>query len=249
MWIGCLIATFLSDGSVEAGEVRVTAAISLAPAVRSLGDAWGDASGHSVSLHAGGSAALVQQVLRGAPSDLFLSASPELIDRLDDEGLTVATSRTVFVSNHLVLVSPSGVEPPASPAELTGRRWQRIAIGNPRTAPLGVYTREALEAAGLWDELQPRLILGENARQVIDYVARGEVDAGIVYGTDLGLRDDVRGGIRVAVPRPILYEAVLLSGKRQAIAGEFLAFVLSPRGREILERHGFHDPAEPDDDR
>ena len=91
-------------------------------------------------------------------------------------------TRKDFALNDLVLIVPAGSKKPADLADL--KNFKRIAVGNPDSVPAGRYTREALTNAKLWDVLQPQVIQGASVRQVLDYVARGEVDAGFVYGTD-----------------------------------------------------------------
>jgi molybdate transport system substrate-binding protein len=124
----------------------------------------------------------------------------------------------------------------------------RIAIGNPRTVPAGRYAREALKSAGIWDRLQGRLVYAENVRQVVEYVARGDADAGMVYLTDAGLFDDriVTGPEPTAGSySPILYQAAILKeSTAQGAAEVLLEKLLTPAGRQQFLRYGFTPPVQ-----
>jgi len=235
-------------GSVAAERsILVSVAISLEPALSELAALFERShQGTELLLNAGGSGVLSQQARRGAPVDLFVSASPVELDRLEAEGLLSPSERRIVASNRLVIVVPRGTTPPARVEELIDRRFDRIAVGNPATAPVGRYTRQALDALGLWDSLAPRLVQGENARQVLDYVSRGEASAGLLYRTDADLLPD-RVELGPELPagshQPIRYEAAVLNDAEQArLAGEFLDLLVSETGLQVLRSHGFADP-------
>ena len=224
--------------------IRVSVAVSLRPALEDAVAAR--PGGPEVLLNAGGSAVLLHQVRRGAPADALISASPEEIDRLVDEGLADPATRRRIASNRLVVVVPPSVAPPDGVADLARPAFHHVAVGNPKTSPLGRYTRRALDALGLWDELAPRLVLAENARHALDYVARGEVAAAVVYATDARLLGDrVRAGptIPAGLHDPILYEGVVLRDTRLPDeTSALLDWLASEPGRAVLARHGFGPP-------
>jgi molybdate transport system substrate-binding protein len=149
--------------------------------------------------------------------------------------------------NALTLIAPE-----ASRLELQGVRdltraeVQRVVLGNPKTVPAGQYAEECLRTLGLWDTLRPKYIFAENVRQVLEYVARGEVDAGFVYTTDLLSRP---GAVKdVARPpqtsyRPITYPgAVVAASTQQALGRAFMDLVMSEAGQQVLARYGFQPP-------
>jgi len=241
LWAGCGLSV------ATAQTLRVSVAISLRPAFAELAERFAQAHpGIEVRLNAGASGVLLQQVRRGAPADLYVSASPDEIDRLEREGLVRPSTRRTLASNRLIVVVPSGAEPPRRPTELGEPRFDRIAVGNPRTAPVGRYAEAALRSLGLAEALAPRLVFGENARQVLEYVRRGDVSAGLVYRSDASLfPHDVQPGPELPAGShpPIVYETVVPAGAAEpdpALA--FVDFVLSDPGREVLRRHGFGDP-------
>ena len=229
----------------ETAVLHVSVAVSLRPALQEAVAAYRSQSPSvDIFLNAGGSGVLLQQALRGAPVDLLISASPGEIDRLLAEERALRASRRRIASNRLVVVTPPSRSAPARLEDLLQPEFERIAVGNARTAPLGRYTREALEQSGLWQGVRERLVPAENARQAIEYVARGEVAAGIVYRTDarlLGARVVTGPEIPSRLHSPIVYEGVVLaSAGKQAAA--FLNWLASEPGRVVLARHGFSSP-------
>ena len=116
-------------------------------------------------------------------------------------------------------------------------------MGNPKTVPAGRYAAEVLGHYGILDSVRERLVFAENVRQVLDYVARGEVDAGMVYSTDAMTRPKEVTLVATAPEgshKPILYPIAVIKGtKKENAARGLVSLVVSPEGRKILERHGF----------
>jgi len=197
-----------------------------------------------VAINTAASGVLLRQIEHGAPVDLFLSASMEEIDLLEAQGLV--RTRRAFAVNRLVVVVPGGRSPPTSFEELSAERFERIAVGNPRTVPAGRYARESFDTLGLLDAIESRLVFGENVRQVLDWAVRGEVDAALVYATDAALVADRVAIGPVAPPRShsgIFYEGALLEGSRNPdLALQLLEFLAFGPGKQILSRKGFMTP-------
>ena len=166
----------------------------------------------------------------------------ETMDKAQKAQLIKPESRKNFVSNTVVLIVPAQGKKFGSLAEL--KKAQRIAVGSPESVPVGRYTRDALKSAGLWETLQPSFIYGNSVRQVLDYVARGEVDAGIVYATDAKQRaDKVDVCLTLTGHKPVTYPiAVATTGSNAAMGQAFVDFALSPEGQAILARYGFSKP-------
>jgi molybdate transport system substrate-binding protein len=229
-------------------ELTISAAISMKDAVEELGRQFTQARpGVRVRYNLGSSGELQKQIEAGAPVDLFISAAQRQMDELERRGLIVAASRRVFARNVLVAVKPA--DSPldlAKPADLLDPRVKKIVIGNPRTVPVGQYTDESLRALGLWDRLRPRLVFAENVRQVLDYVARGEVDAGFVYTTDAAIRRErVKEAFRPAEDtyRPVVYPvAVVKDSRHPDLARAFIDLLTGAEGRAVLGRLGFQPP-------
>lgn len=246
-WIKCLVlAALIGAGMARADTLTVSAAASLTNALKEVAASYeGRHPDSKVLLNFGASGALLQQISRGAPVDVFASADQETMDAAGSQGLLAAGKRHDFVRNTLVVVVPrdsrlslAGLEDLAQPAVA------RIAIGNPATVPAGRYARRALDAAGLWPAVSARAIHTQNVRQSLDYVARGEVDAGFVYATDAAvLKDEVRVALEAPLDIAIVYPIALVAGSTHAEeAKRFLAYVLAADGQAILGRYGFQKP-------
>ena len=222
----------------------VSAAVSLKDAFEALARRFEPGSGVKVVFNFAGSGALQRQIEFGAPADVFASAGEREMDELASQGLIDAGSRADFAGNTLLLIVPAASGLPATTfGDLARPQFKRIAIGNPQTVPAGHYAQQALERNRLWGEVQGRLILAEDVRQVLEYVAHGEVDAGLVYATDVGV---ARGRVRVVAPAPegtygpIRYPiAIVKSSRRREAAQKFLEFVLGAEGQSVLRQYGF----------
>jgi molybdate transport system substrate-binding protein len=234
--------------AAAAQEILVSAAISMKEAVETLGRQFTQGRPRvMLRYNFGSSGELQKQIEAGAPVDLFISAAQRQMDELEQKGLIVTGTRRVFARNVLTVIKPADSKLDISkPADLAVARVQRIVIGNPKTVPVGQYSEESLKALGLWDQLQPKLVLAENVRQALDYVARGEVEAGFVYTTDVVVRSGaVVEAFRPAEDtyRPVTYPVAVVTGTKQlALAQAFIALLVSPDGRAVLARLGFQPP-------
>lgn len=243
--LALLLASALPVAAMAA-DLTVSAAASLTNAFRELAPLFETANpGTRVQLNFGASGALLQQIAKGAPADVFASADQETMDQAQKQGLLQAAQRRDFVSNALAVIVPvAAAKVPRSVADLTDPAYARIAIGLPASVPVGRYTKSVLEAANLWAAIEPKMIGANNVRQALDYVARAEVDAGFVYATDAALMPDkVRVALTVPTTRPILYPvAPLTAAPNAAMAQRFVEFLASPAAQAVLARYGFGRP-------
>ena len=236
----------LAAAGASAQALTVSAAASLQNAMREIGSAYQTAHpGTVLRFNFGASGALLAQIAQGAPVDVFASADTETMDRALARQLVDPASRLDFARNELVLVSPR--REPATLrglADLAGANTKRIAIGSPATVPAGHYAQAALERAGLWAAVRPKLVYAENVRQSLNYVSRGEVDAAFVYRTDALLdAATVRVDASVETASPVRYPIARVAASRQADAARrFIAFVAGEPGQAVLARHGFGRP-------
>lgn len=151
-------------------------------------------------------------------------------------------TRRDFAANSLVLIVPADARGGiASLRELAGPAVKRVAYGDPASVPVGRYTEGALKAAGVWDAVSAKGVLASNVRQSLDYVARGEVDAGFVFGTDAAIMPErVKVALIVPTTTPITYPIAAVKDSRRAEeAGRFIDFVLSADGQAVLAKYGF----------
>ena len=242
---------WLAIGLVAAAQAAaaqalvVSAAASLSNAFRDIGKTFEAAHpGATVAFNFASSDILVTQIAKGAPADVFASADQEAMDRGVAANAMVASTRRDFAANALVLVVPASAASPAALVDLRGERFHRIALGSPATVPAGRYAKEALESARLWGLLVPRFVFAQNVRQVLDYVAREEADAGFVYATDAAImQDKVKPAFDVATATPVRYPiAVVKDTKNPALAQAFVSYLVSDAGQRALRQYGFRAP-------
>lgn len=228
----------------EPQEILVSAAVSLREAFGEIAPRYQAATGLKVVFIFGGSGELARQIEFGAPADVFASAGAREMDQLAAKGAVDLQSRADFAENTLVVIVPAATDSPAASFfDLAQSKFERIAIGNPQTVPAGHYAEEALNNNRLSGKVRTRLILAENVRQVLEYVASGEVDAGLVYTTDVAM---ARGRVKLlaAAPQgtygPIRYPiAIVKNSPHHDAARKFLEMVLGADGQIALKKHGF----------
>lgn len=232
--------------AVQAADITVSAAASLTNAFQEIGREFERLNpGERVLFNFGASGQLLQQIARGAPVDAFAAADQQSMDRAQQQNLIDRASRFDFTRNRLVLAVPvDSSATVASVEDLRRDAIKRVAVGNPESVPAGTYAKLALDRAGLWDVLKPKLINTQNVRQALDYVARGETDAAFVYLTDAQtMPARVRVAAPVDVPADILYPVAAVKGGGNARGGaRFAAFLKTEPARRILAKYGFLAP-------
>ena len=235
------------DGpSSPSSEILVLGAADLAHAFEELVPTYEARSGDRVTLVLGSTGNLAAQIRHGAPADVFFAADEAFLDGLIEAGRIDRASRRAYAIGRLALVVPSGRAPLPGVEALTDPALRVVAIANPEHAPYGRAARQVLERLELWASVEPRLVLGENVAQTLQFVRTGNADAGIVA---LSL---VRPAPGESLPYRLVDDAfhaplrqvagVTTTSDRAERARAFLAFVLSTEGREILARYGFEPP-------
>jgi molybdate transport system substrate-binding protein len=244
LWLGGKPA---HSTSAQTRGILVAAAISLSEAFNEIGRLYHDRTGGTVTFSFASSGELEKQIEAGAPADVFASAGEKEMDQLQAKQLIDQSTRANFARNTLVLVVPAGSKAALhSFAELQEPSVQRIAIGDPKTVPAGQYAQQLLRNMQLWPKVQSRLVLAQNVRQVLDYVVREEVDAGIVYATDAKIAKGKATVVATAPDQdygPVLYPIAVVKDTGNAQAAKvFLNLVRSPDGVRILAKYGFLAP-------
>lgn len=196
----------------------------------------------------GSSGALQHQIEQGAPVDVFASAGNKEMNMLAKENLIQKRSRTIFVTNSLVLVSRKGSRV-KSWEDLTKPFVKRVAISDPQSVPSGRYAEETLKHKKIWNVVIKKAVLGEDVRQTLSYVVQGDAQAGIVFRTDAEYAAKSIKIVATAVSgvdhTPIVYPIALVANTHHPLfAKEFLQYVLGKSGRAILTRYGFTVPLE-----
>ena len=233
----------------RAESINVAAAISLKEALLEIAKQFKADTGHEVKLTFGSSGQLASQIAQGAPIDAFISAAHKQVDDLAKKDQADPATRRIIARNELVLIVPANAAADHSPArfeDLADTRYKRIAIGEPRTVPAGQYADQLLASLKLTDSIRDRLVYGANVRQVLDYVIRGEVPAGIVYRTDAKEAGDKVKVTTTADPKlhdPIEYPAVVITASRKKDpAQEFLKYLASEKAQNTFKSRGFSAP-------
>ncbi len=251
-WLFALVSAVLAGMPTVAcaQELTLSVAISMKEAVEDIGRRFLQSHpGVRLLYNFGGSGELQNQIEAGAPVDVFVSAANRQMDELDRKSLLLPGSRRTFARNALSVIVPVGERLMITrAADLVDPRVQRIAIGNPKTVPAGQYAEESLRTLRLWEALHAKLVFGENVRQVLEYVARGEVEAGFVYATDVaGRRGLVREAFRPPQSSyaPVVYPAAVVAASRHPALGQaFIAMLVSREGQSVLARFGFQPATE-----
>jgi molybdate transport system substrate-binding protein len=241
------LTALLILGVTAAPAPPIAAASDLSAALPEIASLFEKRSGQQVRLTFGSSGNFTQQILNGAPFELFLSADESYIDQLakagKTEGVSVlyATGRIgIFVPRRSRVAADSQLD--GLSRALRAGTLGKFAIANPAHAPYGRAARDALMRAGLWDDLQSHLVLGENASQATQFATSGSADAGIIP-LSLAMSSPVRSaGAFALIPEhwhaPLRQRATLLKGAGDT-ARAFLAFLQSPEARRVFERYGF----------
>ncbi len=193
----------------------------------------------------GASGDVARQVQAGAGMDLVVFAGKAPLDKLVESGHVDAATVTIVGTNELVLVG-SERSPKLTFATLDLLPAnERLAIGDPKTVPVGQYAREALEHLFVWDKLQSRVVFGANVAAVLAYLEQGEVAAAIVYRTEI---QNIKGVVMLDVakgswaPRPEIWAGVVVQSHNRRVAQEYANFLVSTDGKRILGEFGFGPP-------
>jgi molybdate transport system substrate-binding protein len=236
------LAGFLAIASpLRQESLLVSAAISLTDALQEIGHAYTKAGNAPVRFNFAGSNVLARQIVNGAPADVFISADEAQMNYADERGAIDRASRFDLASNRLVIVTPRGsARTIADAATLAHAR--RIAAADPTAVPAGVYARQFLEKAGIWDRVRERLVPLGNVRAALAAAESSAVDAAIVYESDAATssRVDVAFVVTGApAPRIVYPAAIVARSKNRDAAAKFLAFLRSAEAKAILRKYRF----------
>jgi molybdate transport system substrate-binding protein len=227
--------TEIKPTDIKPVEITFSAASSLQDAMKEAGAQF--AKNHpevKINFNFAASGVLEKQIEQGAPVDIFASASQKEIDSLVGKGLVIKSTRINFTRNKLVIIAPSRL----TIEEL--KNLDKIAIGDPKTVPAGLYAQTFMENAGIYEILKPKLVPAENVRQVLDYVERKEVDAGFVYFSDTLKSNMSVSPINESLYPQIVYPvAVINDSKQPEIFRQFIDYLQSNEGQTILKKYGF----------
>lgn len=229
------------DKQTDSAEIDVAAAANLTDAFTELGREFTVQTGIRVRFSFGATADLEKQIENGAPFDVFASADVEHVDALSSQGLVTPGTNNIYARGRLVLWIPPGSTLKLSRIEeITRMDVERIAIAKPDVAPYGRATLEALRALNLWQQVEPKVIYGQNVSQAKQYAATGNAEVAFIPLALVRANEGASIEVDERLHQPINQAiAVIKDSPRQEAARRFLDFVLSPAGQTLLERYGY----------
>lgn len=240
--LACVTACKDHNQATSSDELTVAAAADLTPAFEEIGRHFESASKTKVIFVFGSTGMLTRQIENGAPVDLFAAANVSYIDELDQKGLIVPDTRTIYARGRITLWTPD--ESPLrleSINDLARPEVMRVAIANPDHAPYGLAAKQALQNAGIWERVQPKLVYGDNIRQALQYAQTGNVEVAIVA---LSLSIPSRGRWQLVpeeLHQPIDQGLGVIKGTRnEQAARAFAVFIAGPQGQAIMKKYGFN---------
>ena len=250
--MAALAGTSTGTRAQQANAPNVAAASDLKFALEEIAAAFTRDTGKAVTLTFGSSGNFLRQIQQGAPFQMFLSADEGFVRQLAEAGKTVDDG-TLYAVGRIVLFAPKGSPLKVDPelkdfrAALADGRIQRFAIANPEHAPYGRAAEQALRSQGLWEAVEPRLVLGENVSQAAQFATSGSAQGGI-FAYSLALSQQVSDlGSYVLLPadwhQPLRQRMVLLKGADDT-AQAFYGYVQQPAARTIFRKYGFVLPGE-----
>ncbi len=239
-----VLSLLLSSSAARAAEVTVFAAASLTNVLQELGAAFERGGGAHVVFNFASSSTLARQIEDGAPADVFLSADEAKMDQLAPD-LAPGTRRSLL-SNTLVVVVPADATTRVAGArDLLGTAIRVLALAEPQSVPAGIYAKEYLRSAGVWQGVIDKVVPTENVRAALAAVESGDADAAIVYRTDASISPRVRVAYEVPAaesPKISYPVAVLARGPNAEAGKKFVGYLGSADALAVFRRYGFLVP-------
>jgi len=222
----------------------VAAASNLTDAFAEIGPRFTSKTGIRVVFSFGATADLAKQIENGAPFDVFAAADTEHVEQLEGKGLLQPGTRALYARGRLVMWLPPGSNLKAERIQdITAKPFERIAIAKPDVAPYGRATVESLRALGIWNDVEKKVIYGQNVSQTKQYAATGNAEVAFIplalvkpgEGSYLEVSEESHQPIDQAL-------GIIKDSPKHAAARQFVAFLLSPEGQELLTKKGYSKP-------
>lgn len=228
----------------EQNELHVAAAADLIPAFEEIGRQFESAYKTKVVFSFGSTGLLTRQIENGAPMDVFAAASVDFIEQLEQKGLIIPGTKTVYARGRITLWAPKDSQLKIETlTDLKRAEVKRIAIANPDHAPYGMAAREALESAAVWDSVKAKLVYAENIRQTLQFAETGNVEVAIVALSLSKQTDGKWTMIPAELHKPINQGLAVIKGtNNEEAARNFASFVSGSQGQAILAKYGFEQP-------
>ena len=241
-------ATTPDVAAAPAGDdaLLVAAASDLQFAFKAIAALYQQQSGQQVIVTFGSTGTLSQQIENGAPYDLFAAADESYINGLTAKGLTIPETQQLYAQGRIVLAvnKQSGLQL-TDLKQLVDASFRQVSIANPDHAPYGKAAMQAMQAAGVWEQVKPRLVYGDNVTQALQFIQTGNAPAGIVALSVASVPEVSYTLIDARLHDPLNQKLTVLKRSRLADAARaFIAFVNGSQGRPIMKKYGFALPGE-----
>jgi len=236
-----LAGSLFKGGDAAADQVNIAVAANFTPAAKDIAAAFETQTGHKAILSFGSTGKLYTQIVYGAPFDVFLAADAKRPEMAERSGLAVSGTRFTYATGQIALYSadPSLVDDAGE--VLSSGGFQKLAIANPKNAPYGEAAVKAMMELGVYDELLPKIVRGDNLAQTYQFIITGNAQLGFVALSQVV--NDESGSkwvVQENIVAPIRQDAVLLqSGANSSTATAFLAFLKTQTAREIITKYGY----------
>ena len=243
VWITVLSFLILCPAYARADEILVSAAASLTDVLKEISNGYQSKSKHTVRFNFGPSNGLARQIEEGAPADIFFSADLPQMEALDKNGRLESGTRKNLLSNQLVIIVPADSKLVLSlPKDLLKGEVKKIALAEPSSVPVGVYTSKYLTDEGLWDQVKPKIVPVQDVRATLASVESANVEAGFVYKTDAAVSKKIKIVYEVPIdkgPKITYPVAIVKESKRKDAARDFMNYVTTSSAKALFKKHGF----------
>ncbi|WP_394243736.1 molybdate ABC transporter substrate-binding protein [Vibrio astriarenae] len=240
------LSLLVSIPAIAQQSVTVFAAASMTDALDVIATEFEQQTGVTVKRSYASSSVLARQIAQGAPADIYISANERWMDYLLEQKAVVADSVVSLVENQLVLVVPYRGESQEIDIDSASTIFKllqgtRLAVGDPKHVPAGIYTQQAFESLGMWNDLQAHLARANNVRSALLWVERGEANVGVVYKTDAMVSDKVAivGKFPESSHDAIRYPIAQVAGRDSDAAESFYQYLISNEAKMVMAQYGF----------
>jgi molybdate transport system substrate-binding protein len=244
-----LVIMSLFTGMIGCAEkqpvtLNVSAASSLIDVIKEINSCYKEKNPSiTITPNFASSGTLQKQIENGAPCDVFISAGVDQMDALEKQELLLTDTRKNLLNNKIVLIVPSDSTLNLTGfKDLTNDKVKKVAIGDPKSAPIGKYGQQAFDLLGITVQLQPKYVIGADARGILSYVESGNVDAGVVYSTDALTSTKVKivanapDEINARIVYPV---AVIKASQNYDAAKDYVYLLFTKQAKSIFEKYGF----------
>jgi len=241
-----LLAWLSVPAGAQVTEVAVFGASDLALAFKEIVPKFERALSVKVTLVLGSTGMLAKQIEHGAPADVFFAADQTFIEDLAGKGVVIPETRALYAQGRLVLATARSAGPKLTDLrQLSEPRIRHVAVANPAHAPYGRAAEQALRAVGVWDELRPKLVYGENIRHALQFMESGAAEAGLIALSLANVPAIDYVTVDRALHAPLNQSvAVVRRSRRPELGLAFIQFVNGAEGRVVMKRFGFLLPGE-----